>query len=256
MASPFKMMLKMNNGAVYDIRNLVNGKWMVSMPVVVTTTTTSVTNTPNVTNTASVTDTKPNGMEIPTGKSGVSFENLSSAEMVIDIIASPPIDAQVLAPKARPSFVLEPGSYKFNAAAPGGAYATSGEFVVGPNQWAEIVIFGNTNNIVIHDGSIITPAVPPLNPTADKGLWEIARIVLSNQYGAEYQVDFGDGTGSHAVVYKSYNNTHYLNPGTYNLVLTSALGGPAVTETITVAAGESWSIFVDYNGSILIKKWR
>jgi len=133
---------------------MADGKMMMSMPVVMTVTE------------GGTTAAKTSGMDIPAGKSAVSFENLSPVDTIIDVVSSPPIDAQMLIPNAKKMFVLEPGSYKFNAGSPGGTYSTFGEFTLKAGQWAEVVIFGNTNQTNVHD-SMMMEVAPAMTTTME-----------------------------------------------------------------------------------------
>jgi len=211
---------------------------------------------------ANSTSTKTSGMDIPMGKSAVSFENLSPADAVIDVISSPPIDSQRVIPNSKKLFVLEPGSYKFNASSPGGAYSTSGEFTLKADQWAEVVIFGNTNNVVIHDTTTTMEAAPAMTktmeavpvtttavslaPTAGK-----ARVYLQNKFRGEYNIDFGDGGGSIKVPIGNDNFYREFAPGSYKPGL-SLPGGGAANVDLNLAADQSWVILVDEQAQVRV----
>jgi len=125
------------------------------MPVVVTTTE------------GGTTATKASGMDIPVGKTAVSFENLGPVDTIVDVIGTtPPIDAELIIPNAKKMFVLAPGSYKFNAGSPGGTYSTSGEFALKAGQWAEVVIFGDKNQTNVRDSMMMESTSTP-TPTME-----------------------------------------------------------------------------------------
>jgi len=200
-----------------------------------------------------------NGLNIPTGLAAVSFENLSPTDIVVDVISSPPIDQQFVTPNTKRMFELHPGRYRFNASSPGGAYSTSGEFTLKAGQWAEVVIFGNTNNVFIRDGgekpiaepTLSATAVPTggntsLAPTAGK-----ARVYLQNKFRGEYNIDFGDGNGSIKVPIGNDNFYREFAPGSYKPGL-SLPGGGAANVDLNLAADQSWVILVDEQAQVRV----
>ncbi len=90
-------------------------------PVSTATTATTATATTATTTTAV---SKP-AVNIPQGKGAFSFENLSTAELIVDVIG-PDVPTLVIPPTGKNVFILTPGSYKFNAHSPGGGVTLPG----------------------------------------------------------------------------------------------------------------------------------
>lgn len=82
------------------------------------------------------------------------------------------------------------------------------------------------------------PAVNPLAPPPG-----VARVYLQNRYGSEYNIDFGDGSGSIAVMPGAQNFYHDVAPGKYNPGL-SLPGGGATNVEFEIQANEAWLILV------------
>jgi len=85
-----------------------------------------------------------------------------------------------------------------------------------------------------------TPA-PAANPFAPPP--GVARVYLVNRYGSEYNIDFGDGSGSIAVLPGVENFYHDVAPGSYNPGL-SLPGGGATNVQFEIKADEAWIIIV------------
>ena len=71
----------------------------------------------------------------------------------------------------------------------------------------------------------------------------VARVYMQNFYGSEYNIDFGDGTGSKAVLPGAQNFYHDVAPGKYNPGL-SLPGGGATNVEFEIKAGEAFLIIV------------
>lgn len=91
-----------------------------------------------------------------------------------------------------------------------------------------------------------TPA-PAANPFAPPP--GVARVYMQNLYGSEYNIDFGDGTGSKAVLPGAQNFYHDVAPGKYNPGL-SLPGGGATNVQFEIKAGEAWLIIVTEDLSV------
>ncbi len=85
-----------------------------------------------------------------------------------------------------------------------------------------------------------TPA-PPSNPYVPPS--GVARVYLENRYSSEYNIDFGDGSGSIHVPPGAQNFFHDLPPGSYNPGL-SLPGGGATNVQFEIAANQAWIIIV------------
>ncbi|MDM8518436.1 hypothetical protein QUF64_00200 [Anaerolineales bacterium HSG6] len=91
-------------------------------------------------------------VEIPEGKIALLFENLSTADFIVDIIGPSVMDAQLVLPTQKVVFVLEQGSYKINAHSPGGGFGFTGAtFDAGIGQWAELIAYGGTSQLNVKD---------------------------------------------------------------------------------------------------------
>lgn len=82
------------------------------------------------------------------------------------------------------------------------------------------------------------PAANPYAPPAG-----VARVFLQNFYGSEYNIDFGDGSGSIAVLPNAQNFFHDVAPGKYNPGL-SLPGGGATNVEFEIQANQSYVIIV------------
>jgi hypothetical protein len=88
------------------------------------------------------------------------------------------------------------------------------------------------------------PAANPFAP-APQG----ARVYLQNNYSSEYNIDFGDGSGSIAVLPGAENFYHDLPAGKYNPGLSLPAAG-ATNVQLEIAAGEAWLIVVTEDLSV------
>ncbi len=82
------------------------------------------------------------------------------------------------------------------------------------------------------------PSANPLAPPPG-----VARVYLQNFYSSEYNIDFGDGSGSIQVSPGAEDFYHDLPPGKYNPGL-SLPGGGATNVEFEIAADEAWLILV------------
>ncbi|MCB0155731.1 MAG: fasciclin domain-containing protein, partial [Anaerolineae bacterium] len=78
---------------------------------------------------------------VPEGKSLLSFENLSSVDLVLDL-SGPMFDTAVVPPAGTQDFILEPGSYGYIGHQPGGDYSVApGDFTMVAGQALELVCY-------------------------------------------------------------------------------------------------------------------
>ncbi len=91
-----------------------------------------------------------------------------------------------------------------------------------------------------------TPLPPTPAPAANPFIPPegVARVFLFNEYSAEYNIDFGDGSGSIQVPPGAENFFHDLAPGSYNPGL-SLPGAGAANVQFDIQAGQSYGILVD-----------
>jgi hypothetical protein len=82
------------------------------------------------------------------------------------------------------------------------------------------------------------PAANPFVPPSG-----VARVFMQNFYGSEYNIDFGDGSGSIAVMPGVQNFYHDVAPGKYNPGL-SLPGGGATNVEFEIQANEAFLIIV------------
>lgn len=82
------------------------------------------------------------------------------------------------------------------------------------------------------------PAANPFVPPSG-----VARVFMQNFYGSEYNIDFGDGSGSIAVMPGVQNFYHDVAPGHYNPGL-SLPGGGATNVEFDIQANEAFLIIV------------
>jgi hypothetical protein len=88
------------------------------------------------------------------------------------------------------------------------------------------------------------PATNPFVPPAG-----VARVYMQNFYTNEYNIDFGDGSGSLVVPPRVENFYHDLAPGNYNPGLSLPAGGATNVE-FNIAVDEAWLIVVDEDLSV------
>ncbi len=81
-------------------------------------------------------------------------------------------------------------------------------------------------------------AVNPFKPPAG-----VARVYMQNEYGNEYNIDFGDGAGSIHVMPNAQSFYHDLPPGKYRPGL-SLPGKGALNIEFEIAADQAWLIIV------------
>ena len=86
-----------------------------------------------------------------------------------------------------------------------------------------------------------TPAPAPANPFKPPA--GVARVYLQNEYGSEYNIDFGDGSGSIQVPPGAQNFYHDVSPGNYRPGLSMPGGGAANIE-FNIAADQAYLIVV------------
>lgn len=91
-----------------------------------------------------------------------------------------------------------------------------------------------------------TPA-PAANPFAPPP--GVARVFMQNQYGNEYNIDFGDGSGSIAVMPGAQNFYRDVAPGKYRPGL-SLPGGGATNVEFEIQANEAYLILVTQDLSV------
>jgi hypothetical protein len=82
------------------------------------------------------------------------------------------------------------------------------------------------------------PAANPFQPPAG-----VARVFLQNEYGSEYNIDFGDGSGSIVVMPGAQNFYHDVSPGKYNPGL-SLPGGGATNVEFDIQPNQAYVILV------------
>jgi len=90
------------------------------------------------------------GINIDAGKAAILIENLSPAELIIDL--TPANLTQMVQPTGKHVFIVDPGSYSLNVHSPGGGVALQPvSFSIDGNQVAEYIAFATTANVNIHD---------------------------------------------------------------------------------------------------------
>lgn len=92
------------------------------------------------------------------------------------------------------------------------------------------------------------PAANPYKPPAG-----VARVFLQNKYPNEYNIDFGDGSGSIKVLPNAQNFYHDVPPGKYNPGL-SLPGGGAANVEFEIKGDEAYVILVDENSRVKMGK--
>jgi hypothetical protein len=85
------------------------------------------------------------------------------------------------------------------------------------------------------------PQAQPANPFQPPA--GVARVFMQNEYGSEYNVDFGDGSGSIAVMPGAQNFYHDVTPGKYNPGL-SLPGGGATNVEFDIQPNQAYLILV------------
>jgi hypothetical protein len=120
--------------------------------------------------------------------------------------------------------------------------------------WDEIIAsYGVDPEAAIAAAPAATPTAPPPPPTATPKPAPAtnpfapppggARVYLQNFYSNEYNIDFGDGSGSIQVPPGAENFFHDIAPGKYNPGL-SLPGGGATNVEFEIAPDQSWLIIV------------
>jgi hypothetical protein len=74
---------------------------------------------------------------------------------------------------------------------------------------------------------------------------------LQNLYTGEYNIDFGDGSGTHKVAPGAENVYVELAPGTFKPGL-SLPGGGAANVDLNLGADQSWVILVDEKAQVRV----
>lgn len=91
------------------------------------------------------------------------------------------------------------------------------------------------------------PPPPPANPYKPPA--GVARVYLQNQYGNEYNIDFGDGSGSIQVMPGAQNFYHDVPPGKYRPGL-SLPGGGALNVEFEIQADQAYLILVTGDATV------
>lgn len=98
-----------------------------------------------------------------------------------------------------------------------------------------------------------TPAPPPTPKPAAVNPYQppagVARVFLENEYGNEYNIDFGDGAGSIQVPPNAQNFYHDVPPGKYRPGL-SLPGGGATNVEFEIQADQAFLIRVTADSSV------
>jgi LysM repeat protein len=80
-------------------------------------------------------------VEVPEGKGMLIFENYAFVDLVFDL-SGPMADSAVVVPDGKQEFVLDPGSYNYNAHQPGGDYSVQpGAFDIAAGRERSLVCF-------------------------------------------------------------------------------------------------------------------
>ena len=105
--------------------------------------------------------------DVPKGKSLLSFKNLSSVDLVLDL-SGPMFDTAVVPPAGAQEFILEPGSYSYIGHQPGGGYSVApGDFTMVAGQALELVCYDGGSctvqrpQVVVDDSAAVEEEAAP-----------------------------------------------------------------------------------------------